>query len=166
MRSNDFYRNNVLKMETYFNTELSSKGEHSWEDTAEIHVRCMYNLDKLIKDFNMVKYLKSSGPKKAPNAPYSYYVFGFVPAGTADDFTSTLKQLYRSVVEPSTSMPEEKETDYTKLYLAFEQKYNPYPVQMSRCDAFTHALQDGIITESVFNKAREHYGSLWNYTGD
>jgi hypothetical protein len=56
--------------------------------------------------------------------------------------------------------------DFTKMYIEFERKYNPYPVQMSRCDAFGHAYKDGLIDEKTLKEAQEHYGSLWNYTGD
>lgn len=56
--------------------------------------------------------------------------------------------------------------DFTKMYGEFERKYNPYPVQMSRSDAFNHALQDGLIDKETYQEAREYYGKLWNYVGD
>ena len=56
--------------------------------------------------------------------------------------------------------------EWTRLYNEFESKYNPYPVQMSRAEAFGKALKDGLITDEEYNEAREFYGSLWNYTGD
>lgn len=55
---------------------------------------------------------------------------------------------------------------FNELYYEFERKYNPYPVQMSRADAFGHALRDGLITEDLFWKARDYYGELWFYVGD
>lgn len=37
---------------------------------------------------------------------------------------------------------------------------------VSRAAIFNRALNEGIITEDTYNKAREYYGSLWNYVGD
>ena len=59
-----------------------------------------------------------------------------------------------------------KEPDFGAMYREFEQKYNPYPVQMARDDAFGHALADGLIDEDTYRKARKYFGSLWNYVGD
>lgn len=56
--------------------------------------------------------------------------------------------------------------DYRKMYQEFEKKYNKYPVQMSRSDAFLHALNDGLITKEIYDGARVYYGTLWNYVGD
>ena len=56
--------------------------------------------------------------------------------------------------------------DFSAMYNEFEKKYNPYPVQMSRSDAFLHALNDGLIDEETYNQARVYYGKLWNYVGD
>lgn len=56
--------------------------------------------------------------------------------------------------------------EWNKLYSEFERKYNPYPVQMSRAEAFGKALNDGLITDEEYREACEFYGSLWNYTGD
>ena len=56
--------------------------------------------------------------------------------------------------------------DIHRMYQQFERKYNPYPVQMSRCDAFGHALEDGLITREEYEYIRTFYGSLWNYVGD
>ena len=53
-----------------------------------------------------------------------------------------------------------------ELYNKFEGMYNPYPVQMSRAEAFGKARNDGLITDEENKEAREFYGSLWNYTGD
>lgn len=56
--------------------------------------------------------------------------------------------------------------EWCKLYNKFEGMYNPYPVQMSRAEAFGKAWNDGLITDDEYKEAREFYGSLWNYTGD
>lgn len=56
--------------------------------------------------------------------------------------------------------------ELNKLYNKFECIYNPYPVQMSRAEAFGKARNDGLITDDEYKEAREFYGSLWNYTGD
>lgn len=59
-----------------------------------------------------------------------------------------------------------KKQNFNEMYLEFERKYNHYPVQMSRCDAFGHALDDGLIDKETYRKAREYFGNLWNYVGD
>ena len=56
--------------------------------------------------------------------------------------------------------------DFNKMYLEFERMYNPYPVQMSRAEAFSHALDDGLIDKETYQAAHEYYGSLWFYVGD
>ena len=56
--------------------------------------------------------------------------------------------------------------EWNKLYDKFERMYNPYPVQMSRAEAFRKAVDDGLITEEECIEAREVYGELWYYTGD
>jgi hypothetical protein len=56
--------------------------------------------------------------------------------------------------------------EWNELYKKFERKYNPYPVQMSRADAFGKAKDDGLITDEEYKEAREIYGDLWFYTGD
>ena len=56
--------------------------------------------------------------------------------------------------------------EWNKLYDKFERMYNPYPVQMSRAEAFRKAVDDGLITEKECVEAREVYGELWYYTGD
>ena len=44
--------------------------------------------------------------------------------------------------------------------------YNPYPVQMSRAEAFGKARDDGLITDEEYKEAHEFYSDLWYYTGD
>ena len=56
--------------------------------------------------------------------------------------------------------------EFNTKYWEFEKKYNPYPVQMSREEAFRNALKDGLITEEDYNQARVYFGNLWNYVGD
>ena len=60
----------------------------------------------------------------------------------------------------------EQKKDFGKMYAEFEKKYNPYPVQMGRYEAFGKALQDGLIDEETYKEAREYYGDLWHYVGD
>lgn len=55
---------------------------------------------------------------------------------------------------------------FNEMYREFEEKYNPYPVQMSRSEAFRHACDDGLITEEVYRMAAKYYGELWHYVGD
>ena len=57
-------------------------------------------------------------------------------------------------------------TNWNELYMKFERKYNPYPVQMSRAKAFGNALNDGLITEEEYKEAHNYFGDLWYYTGD
>ena len=56
--------------------------------------------------------------------------------------------------------------NFGQMYAEFERKYNPYPVDMSRSEAFSKALKDGLIDEETFKEARLYFGSLWNYVGD
>ena len=56
--------------------------------------------------------------------------------------------------------------EWNELYNKFEGMYNPYPVQMSRSEAFGKAMKDGLITDEEYKEAHEFYGNLWNYTGD
>lgn len=59
-----------------------------------------------------------------------------------------------------------KNYDFDKMYREFEFLYNPYPVQMSRQEAFRNALNDGKIDKETYDAARKYYGTLWNYVGD
>lgn len=56
--------------------------------------------------------------------------------------------------------------DFDKMYLDFENRFNPYPVQMSRAEAFRCALNNRLITKSEYQQAREYFGELWFYVGD
>ena len=55
---------------------------------------------------------------------------------------------------------------FSEMYSYFEDKYNPYPVPMSRASAFQHALDDGLIDKDMYIAARKFYGNLWFYVGD
>lgn len=55
--------------------------------------------------------------------------------------------------------------DISKLYQKLEGEY-PDGGYVSRAAIFNRALNEGKITEEVWNKAREYYGKLWNYVGD
>ena len=56
--------------------------------------------------------------------------------------------------------------EWSELYNKFEVMYNPYPVQMSRAEAFGKARDDGLITDEEYKEAHEFYSDLWYYTGD
>lgn len=56
--------------------------------------------------------------------------------------------------------------EYGELYSIFESRYNPYPVQMARYEAFRKAVEEELIDESVEKAAQKYYGNLWNYVGD
>lgn len=90
---------------------------------------------------------------------YCYHLC-YVPKAYISDAFPNLYPLTKGVDN------EEESLDFRSMYLEFERKFNPYPVQMSRCDAFYHAYKEGLITEEVVNKARDYYGNLWFYVGD
>ena len=52
-----------------------------------------------------------------------------------------------------------------ELYNKLEREY-PDGGYVSRATIFMRAWQDGKITEDIVKKAKEYYGSLWNYVGD
>lgn len=54
----------------------------------------------------------------------------------------------------------------SKMYAEFEKRYNEYPVQMSRAEAFGRALNDGLIDQDTYDAAYKVYKRLWNYVGD
>lgn len=56
--------------------------------------------------------------------------------------------------------------NFNEMYHEFENKYNPYPVQMSRAEAFGNARRDGLIDDETYKEAHDYYGSLWFYVGD
>ena len=58
------------------------------------------------------------------------------------------------------------EKDFDEMYYEFENRYNPHPVQMSRCEAFSEALGDGLISTETYRAARDFFGNLWHYVGD
>lgn len=57
-------------------------------------------------------------------------------------------------------------TDFTELYNKFDLLYNPYPVQISRAEAFGKAYSDGLIDSDTYYAAMRYYKNLWNYVGD
>lgn len=57
-------------------------------------------------------------------------------------------------------------TWFDKLYGEFEDKYNPYPIQMSRAEAFGRARSEGLIDEDTYRAAKKYYKKLWSYVGD
>jgi len=59
-----------------------------------------------------------------------------------------------------------KNKNFPEMYRLFERKYNTYPVQMARSEAFGNALNEGYITDELYHEARKYYGNLWNYVGD
>lgn len=57
-------------------------------------------------------------------------------------------------------------TDFSQLYFDFDHRYNKYPIQISRAEAFGKAFADGLIDKDTYDAAWEYYGNLWNYVGD
>lgn len=51
------------------------------------------------------------------------------------------------------------------IYNELESLY-PEAGYASRATIFRVALNDGIITEDEYDRARSYYGRLWTYTGD
>lgn len=35
----------------------------------------------------------------------------------------------------------------------------------SGCSLWSEGLKDGVVTQELYNQAREYYGKLWNYVG-
>lgn len=60
----------------------------------------------------------------------------------------------------------DKRINFNELYVKFESRYNPYPVQMSRAEAFGKALDEGLIDEETYKAAHQYYKNLWFYVGD
>lgn len=56
--------------------------------------------------------------------------------------------------------------DFNSMYYEFDRKYNHYPVDMSRAEAFGRALEDGLIDKETYSAARKFFGNLWHYVGD
>lgn len=166
MGKNLHFASYKMRVDVVYDSVHASKGEHSWEDTAEVRVLFRYDLSPIIDEWNMRKYLDYEGKLNDVTNPYNMaYSFAFVPAGLAEDFIGTMSKKYGNGRTP-VEKKEERRPDFQRMYQEFEDKYNPYPVQMSRCDAFGHAFRDGLIDSDMLRQAREFYGSLWNYTGD
>ena len=165
MRENKYYKGHGWVAKELFGSDFySSEGKNSWEDTVEIRVKSLDDISDFISTMNVKKYLKLNTAFDG----FFQYMFSYVPVGTAEDFCGSL-QIYMAKKHLQSSVaPEAKPSrpDFQKLYHEFEDKYNPYPVQMSRCDAFGHAYRDGLITKEIYDQARDFYGSLWNYVGD
>ena len=56
--------------------------------------------------------------------------------------------------------------EYIKMYSMYSKKYAYAPIRMTACEAFGFALQNKEITEEQYQKAREFFGTLWNYSGE
>ena len=84
------------------------------------------------------------------------------------------KELVANLQHALTEMEEKRrrieeitsKTNFTRLYQQFEDKYNKYPVQMSRAEAFGRAHADGLIDDDTYDAAYMYYKRLWNYVGD
>jgi hypothetical protein len=96
------------------------------------------------------------------NTVYCYHLC-YVPKSYIGD---VFPELYPLVKDVNKEDEESEKYNFSSMYMDFERKFNPYPVQMSRRDAFYRAYNEGLITEEILNKARDYYGSLWNYVGD
>jgi len=57
-------------------------------------------------------------------------------------------------------------TDFSKMYIEFESKYNKYPVTMAPYEAFGCAHKDNLIDDDTYYAASKYYGKMWNYVGD
>lgn len=67
---------------------------------------------------------------------------------------------------------EQKAKDYNsmpipRLYAEFDKIFdNHLPIEQAKSTLFGKALADGLITQETYEKAKEHYGKLWDYVGD
>jgi hypothetical protein len=92
---------------------------------------------------------------------------GQCPALTSFQLLNNFKMLPRSIwIKEDFIMRTLTANEINAMYRKFEYKYNKIPVEMSRCDAFSSALRDGLISQDEFNYIRTFYGNLWNYTSD
>ena len=91
---------------------------------------------------------------------YCYHL-SYVPKQYISDAFTSLYPLFADNESPA-----KEKLNFDKMYIEYDRKYNPYPVQMSRADAFLHAFNDGLISEAVLTAARDYYGDLWFYVGD
>ena len=85
----------------------------------------------------------------------------------AEKLIQELQEARKRMTERRTRINElMRTTNFTELYDKFEKKYNPYPVQMSRAEAFGKALSDGLIDKDTYYAAFKYYKKLWYYVGD
>lgn len=133
---------------------------NDWDTTVRGFMRILYGIDEMLSIesttegeniFGLYFPLKTGTNKRLLNS-------GFKVDHVVGDYV-----FYAGTLNVKEAL---KQLDFDDMYDIFEQKYNPYPCQMARYDAFGHALRDGLIDEETYDMARKYYGSLWNYVGD
>lgn len=101
--------------------------------TVELWIHSRRNLETMSNDFNsmVIAYDDISDyirrVKLDETGTYEYH-FVYVPK-------STVSTIFPEIfpIDKKEESPNEEFVDFTKLYLEFEKKYNPYPVQMESC---------------------------------
>ena len=102
-----------------------------------------------------------------------YETFGLDPIKYGEKFINPMEYELSEVSDKTTNSPiivlrfrGRDMDDFDEMYEEFEGRYNPYPVQMSRAEAFRKALDNGAIDKETYLAARRYYGNLWFYVGD
>jgi len=60
-------------------------------------------------------------------------------------------------------------TDLRLIWDKEEELKSKFPIEAnygSKCSLWAEGLRADIVDEELYNKARDHYGRLWNYAGD
>lgn len=148
----------------YATAGIHGFGENDKLETIEMWIKTNYRIDVIDGWKYIIDHYSDLEPGELEdtedgNSVYCYHLC-YVPKAYIADVFPNLYPLTKNKNE------EPEKLDFTSMYLEFEHKFNPYPVQMSRNKAFYNAYKEGLITEEVFNKARDYYGSLWDYVGD
>ena len=59
-----------------------------------------------------------------------------------------------------------EQKNFSKLEDLFDSKYAGGPWHPAPSSVFGSACNDGLITDEFYHMAAEHFGKLWNYSGD
>ena len=59
-----------------------------------------------------------------------------------------------------------EQRNWSRLEDLFDEKYSPYPYHPAPSSVFGQARAEGVISDEIYDMAEEHFGRLWNYSGD